>query len=88
MTEAITIAMEGQMQETGSQRLMIPHKLELEMKRNQLENLGVLKSISGILKIRKAKVDTHHSGKDRSTNTTILKMITRQRVDEKLQLED
>ena len=87
-TDATTATMEGQMQETGSQSLMITRQLELEMERNQLGNPGVLKPISGNAAIGKAKAETRHGAKERSTNMTALKMIAKQGADEKLQLED
>lgn len=83
-TNATTITIEGQMQETGSQNLMIIRQLELKMKKNQLENSRVLKPISGNVVIRKVKTKTSHDGKERSTNMTSLKMIVKQGIDKKL----
>ena len=87
-TDATTATTEGQMQEIGSQSMMITCQLELEMERNQLGNFGVLKPISGNAVIGKAKAETQYGAKKRSTNMTALKMIVRQGVNKKLQLED
>ncbi len=78
--------MEGWVQETGSQSL-ITRQLELELERNQLGNPGVLKAISGNAAKWKAKAETRHGAKERSTSLTALKMIARQGADEKSQLE-
>lgn len=67
---------------------MISRQLKLEIERSQLENLEVLKPISGNTAIKKAKAKTRYVVKKRLTNMTVLKIITRQKVDEKLQLED
>lgn len=87
-TDATTATMEGQVQETGSQSLLITRQFELEMEKNQLGNPGVLKAISGNAAKWKAKAETRHSAKERSTSLAALKMIARQGADEKSQLEE
>lgn len=66
--DATTATMEGQVQETGSQSLLITRQFELEMEKNQLGNPGVLKAISGNAAKWKAKAETRHGAKERSTS--------------------
>ena len=46
-TEATAATMKGQKQEIESQSLLNARQLELEIERNQLGNLGILKATSG-----------------------------------------
>ena len=87
-TTATTATMEGQEQEAVSQSLQTACQSELETERIQLGNPGVLKPISGNAVIRKAKAETRHGAKDRSSNLAALRMIARQGADEKSQLEE
>ena len=87
-TTATTATMEGQEQEAVSQSLQTACQSELETERTQLGNPGVLKPISGNAVIRKAKAETRHGAKDRSSNLAALRMIARQGADEKSQLEE
>ena len=63
-TTATTATTEGQKQEAVSQSMQTACQSELETERNQLGNLGVLKSISGNATIRKAKAETRHGAKE------------------------
>ncbi len=87
-TDATTATMEGHEEEAGSQSLMISRQLEREMEKNQLGNPEVLKATSGNAAKRKAKAETRHGAKERSTGLTALKMIAKQGADEKSQLEE
>lgn len=87
-TTATTTTMEGQKQEVLSQSLSTAYQLELETKKNQLENTRVLKFISENAVIQKAKAETCHNMKDQSSNWIALRMIAQQGADEKSQLEN
>ncbi len=83
-TDATAATRGGQEQEEGRQILQITYQKELQTERNELGNPGVLKPTSGNAAIQKAKTDTRHGVKERSTNLTALRMIARQGADEKL----
>lgn len=83
-----TAATRGQEQEEGRQSLQIICQKELQTERNELGNPGILKPTSGNAAIRKAKTETRHGVKERSTNLTALRMIARQGADEKSQPEE
>ena len=87
-TAAMAATRGGQEQEAGRQILQIMCQEEQQTERNESGNLGILKPTSGNAAIRKAKTDTRHGVKERSSNLTALKMIARQGADEKSQLEE
>lgn len=78
----------GQKQGVVDAGLQPTCQLGLEIERNQLGNLGVLKTTSGNAAKWNGKAETRLGIKVRSTNLATLKMIARQRADEKLQLEE
>lgn len=88
-TNATTATMEGYEKEVESQNFMITRQFEREMEKNQLRNLGVLKTNSGNAAKRKTKIaETRHGAKERSTSLTTLKMIAMQKTHKKSQLEN
>lgn len=85
-TDAETATMRQEQDEMG-ENLQISGVPELQTERCESRNSGVLKATSGNAAKWKAKAETRHGAKERSTSLTALKMIARQGADEKSQLE-
>lgn len=85
-TNGITATTEGQEQKM-SKRLQTTGVPNLQYRKSQSRNTGVLKATSGNAAKQKSKTETRHNTK-RSTTLITLKMIARQGVDEKSPLEE